>query len=85
MPEQGDIVRIRGDERFAQVLGEAMYLETEVRFLRFTMAGRGDSRGTQWFGDAFAFPYSLGRLVGCRWPTVCPRDDFVAESNEPSP
>lgn len=34
MPEQGDIVRIRGDERFAQVLGEAMYLETEVRFLR---------------------------------------------------
>ncbi len=35
MPEQGDIVRIRGDERFAQVLGEAMYLKTEVRFLRF--------------------------------------------------
>jgi len=50
MPDQSDIVRVRGDERFAQVLGKAMYLETEVRFLRFTMAGRGDSSGTQWCG-----------------------------------
>jgi len=38
MPKQGDIARIRGDERFAQVLGKAVYLETEVRFLRFSMA-----------------------------------------------
>jgi hypothetical protein len=38
MPKQGDIVRIRGDERFAQVLGKAVSLETEVRFLRVSMA-----------------------------------------------
>ena len=76
MPEQGDIVRIRGDERFAQVLGEAMYLETEVRFLRFTMAGRGDSSGTQWCGMpsviliAFPWPSSSCRLqMAHRLPT----------------
>ncbi len=38
MPEQSDIVRVRGDKRFPQVLGKAMYLETEVHFLRFSMA-----------------------------------------------
>jgi hypothetical protein len=38
MPEHGDIVRIRGDQRLAQVLGKAVYLETEVWLLRFSMA-----------------------------------------------
>jgi hypothetical protein len=53
MPEQGDIVR--GDERFAQVLGEAVYLESEVRFSDSPWPGDG----TQWCGDAFGDPHSV--------------------------